>query len=143
MNISRKAFLTALTLGAFVKQVCRPVMAFPFRWQVRQDNPSLVEPEAAEPVPAPEPEPMVYDMPGTNWNFNGRWNPSKSYMEKHLEEFHKVDIDLDVFSKEELKQIHDNVHNGYSPLGKPGNPITKNKKQRSYNYPTRRRWFRR
>lgn len=140
MKISRKAFLTALTLGAFVKQVCTPVMAFPFRWKVRQETPSLVEPPVEEELPPEPSKPQVYDMPGTNWNFNGRWNPSRDYMEGHLEGFHKVKMDLDLFTKEELKQIHDNIHNGYSALGKKGNPITKSNK-RTYNYPTRRRWF--
>ena len=138
MNISRKAFLTALTLGAFVKQVCTPVMAFPFRWKVRQESPSLVEPPSEKSPPEPA-KPAVYDMPGTRWNFNGKWNPSRNYMEGHLEGFHKVKLDLDLFSKEELKQIHDNLHNGYSALGKKGSDSKS--KPRTYSYPPRRRWW--
>lgn len=138
MNIGRKTFLTILTLGAFVKTVCKPIMAFPFRWDIQQNNDNKLEEIKKE-----DSKVIIYDMPGTRWNFNGKWNPSKTYMEKHLIEFHKVKIDISDFSKGELKQIHDNIHNGYSPLGNPSGKGYPNTPKRTYNYKSRRSWFRR
>jgi hypothetical protein len=137
MKLSRKAFLTILTLGAFVKAVCTPVMAFPFKWNLQYDDGD----DKLEEIKPEESKCTVYNMPGTRWNFNGKWNPSKEYMEKHLKEFHKVDLDLSKFSKDELKKIHNNVHNGYLPLGNKGGQGSPPK--RTYNYKSRTPWFRR
>ena len=136
MNIGRKTFLTILTLGAFVKSVCRPIMAFPFRWDLDQND----DGGELEEIKPEESKCTIYNMPGTRWNFNGKWNPSKGYMEKHIRETHKIDLDLSRFSKDELKKIHNNVHNGYSPFGSKDGQSTK---KRTYNYKSRTPWFRR
>jgi hypothetical protein len=82
----------------------------------------------------------IYDMPGSRWNWEGKWNASKDFMRDHLEDDHGVEFDTSTFSKSELSQIHDNIHNGYSAFGnKSGKSKTKPKSQKTRRTP----WFRR
>jgi hypothetical protein len=70
-------------------------------------------------APEPEPEPKreeassktvtLYRMKGSRWNWEGRSNPSTSFMRQHLMDDHGIDASL--MNREQMQIIHDNAHN--------------------------------
>jgi len=62
-----------------------------------------------------------YPVHGMRWNFEGRWNPSKSFMVNHLKRVHNYrgrfnNTDLNKWTKAELWSAHDDIHEGhYNP----------------------------
>ena len=53
----------------------------------------------------------VSRRPGPRWNYNGRWNVSRSYAANHLSSAHG--IDPTGLTKQQIDILHDNAHNGY------------------------------
>lgn len=83
--------------------------------EVIKEVPVIVEVEK-QPEPAPEPiiekkEPRkVVRLKGPRWSFERMGtNPPISFMRKHLESAHN--IDTDGLTADQLKAIHDNIHN--------------------------------
>lgn len=54
-------------------------------------------------------------MSEVRWNVMGTWNYSTEMLANHLLNDHKVEVDG--FTREELQIIHDNIHNGFDPMG--------------------------
>lgn len=66
--------------------------------------------------PAKAGKPNPIRMSSTTWNVKGSWNFNADELESHLNGEHGL-TDIDGYSMEELKVMHDNLHNGYSALG--------------------------
>jgi len=72
-------------------------------------------PEDQEPEPEPKQEEAssktvtLYRMKGSRWNWEGRSNPSTSFMRQHLMDEHGIDASL--MNREQMQIIHDNAHN--------------------------------
>lgn len=129
-------FLKLLGIGVAIKTVCQKVWAFPFLTDRKCETGVNVN----DPIVEDKEQPSVHADPhrrsGSRWNFEGRWNPSKSSMIAHLRDDHGVTLDLTDYSTSELRIIHDNVHNGYGPLGDGCG------RGRTVRSPSRRRgWF--
>ena len=81
------------------------------------DCPTCADPPPEEtPEETPEPEESssktvtLYRMPNnTRWNWEGRSNPSTSFMRQHLMDEHGIDASL--MNREQMQILHDNAHN--------------------------------
>ena len=78
--------------------------------------PSCVDPQPEEiQEETPEPEESssktvtLYRMKGSRWNWEGRSNPSTSFMRDHLMDEHGIDASL--MTREQMQILHDNAHN--------------------------------
>ena len=80
------------------------------------DCPTCAEPQLEEiQEETPEPEESssktvtLYRMKGSRWNWEGRSNPSTSFMRQHLMDEHGIDASL--MTREQMQILHDNSHN--------------------------------
>jgi hypothetical protein len=73
-----------------------------------------VEEPAKQPNTSVKLEPIR--MSSTTWNVKGDWNFTEDELRRHIESDHDLE-NLTDYSLEELKVIHDNMHNGYTPFG--------------------------
>jgi len=71
-------------------------------------------PEVTAPKVIARPDPIR--MSSTTWNLMGKWGFNMEEIAEHLEEEHGV-TDLSGYTFEQLKTIHDNLHNGYTAYG--------------------------
>lgn len=129
--MNKRTFLKLLGIGAAIKATCQKVWAFPFLVDRKCEtgDSDLNDNDAPNETPR--------KRRGTRWNFEGRWNPSKEAMVSHLVDDHGVTLNMEHLTKSELRIIHDNVHNGYGPLGDgEGKPAVKRSSKQS-----RRGWF--
>lgn len=108
--MNKRTFLKLLGIGAAIKATCQKVWAFPFLVD-RKCETGVNEDALNDNDATPR------KRRGTRWNFEGRWNPSKEAMVSHLVDDHGVTLNMEHLTKSELRIIHDNVHNGYGPLG--------------------------
>lgn len=115
--MNKRMFLKLLGLGAAVKTACQKVWAFPFLTD-RKCNVGPVPCEDNVDNNDKVKKPEVYSMGGPNWNFEGYSYPTRTFMINHLQEDHGVSIDMSIFTNRELRIIHNNIHNGYSNLGR-------------------------
>ncbi len=127
--MNKRVFLKLLGLGAAIKATCQKVWGFPFL----TDRKCELGDNTPEPAPNDEVAKPVRRA-GSSWNFEGRWNPSRQSMIDHLVDDHHVTIDLTKYTTAELRLIHNNVHNGYGPLGQGCG-------RRSKTTSRRRGWF--
>lgn len=77
----------------------------------------------SETIPAPveiKSESNVVRMPGSAWNVEGNWNYTLVELADHLRRVHGVNVDGKTM--DELRTMHDNLHNGYSAYGAPAKP---------------------
>jgi len=51
----------------------------------------------------------------TIWNVEGNWNYTTEQLATHLQNSHGLSVDG--YNREEMKTMHDNIHNGYSAAG--------------------------
>ena len=130
--MNKRMFLKLLGIGVAIKATCRRIWAFPFLTDRKCD----LGDNSPDPIANDKEQPNPHRRSGSRWNFEGRWNPSKSSMIAHLRDDHGVKLDLKDYSTSELRIIHDNVHNGYGPLGDGCG------RGRTVRSPSRRRgWF--
>lgn len=130
--MNKRMFLKLIGIGVAVKAACQKVWAFPFLTDRKCD----VGDNSPEDKKQPNVDADPHRRSGSRWNFEGRWNPSKGTMIAHLRDDHGVKLDLKDYSTSELRIIHDNVHNGYGPLGDGCG------RGRTVRSPSRRRgWF--
>lgn len=80
------------------------------------DCPTCAEPqpeESQEETPEPEESSSktvtLYRMKGSRWNWEGRSNPSTSFMRQHLMDEHGIDASL--MTRQQMQILHDNSHN--------------------------------
>ena len=59
--------------------------------------------------------PIVVRRSNTVWNVEGNWNYTTEQLAAHLQNYHG--INADGYTREELKIMHDNIHNGYAATG--------------------------
>ena len=97
------------------------------RWKARQDPqvPIVIADKGEAPLPPEEkapkekaPEPVKQSptrMSETVWNLMGTWNYTTEMLANHLKNDH--DIDVEGYTREEMQIMHDNIHNGYDPMG--------------------------
>lgn len=71
-------------------------------------------PEVTVPKVIARPDPIR--MSSTTWNLKGKWGFNMAEIAEHLSEDHGV-TDLSGYTFEQLKTIHDNLHNGYTAYG--------------------------
>jgi hypothetical protein len=51
----------------------------------------------------------------TIWNVEGNWNYTTEQLAVHLQDVHGLNVDG--YGREDMKTMHDNLHNGYSAMG--------------------------
>ncbi|MBX3437281.1 MAG: hypothetical protein KF861_07325 [Planctomycetaceae bacterium] len=55
-----------------------------------------------------------YRLRGNHWSVDGNWNPSREYVIQHLRAAHPSQLqpewDIEVWSLEELRSVHDDIH---------------------------------
>ena len=54
-------------------------------------------------------------MRSTTWNLMGTWNYTTEMLRSHLKNEHKIDVEG--YDRKELQIMHDNIHNGFDPMG--------------------------
>lgn len=59
--------------------------------------------------------PAVVRRSNTIWNVEGNWNYTTEQLAAHLQNSHGLNVDG--YTREEMKIMHDNLHNGYSATG--------------------------
>lgn len=59
--------------------------------------------------------PEVVRRSSTIWNVEGSWNYTTEQLAAHLQNSHGLNVDG--YTREEMKIMHDNLHNGYSATG--------------------------
>jgi len=102
------------------------------RWKARQEPqvPIVIADKGEAPLPPGEkateektteekaPEPVKQSptrMSETVWNLMGTWDYTPEMLANHLKNDH--DIDVEGYTREEMQIMHDNIHNGYDPMG--------------------------
>ena len=60
-------------------------------------------------------QPVVVRRSSTIWNVEGNWNYTAEQLAIHLQDVHGLDVDG--YGREDMKIMHDNLHNGYSATG--------------------------
>ena len=73
-------------------------------------------PPPAVPVVVKQAKPSPVRMSSTSWTVSGRRSYTRDYLASHLERTHG--IETAGYTKEELKTMHDNIHNGYPAMGR-------------------------
>jgi hypothetical protein len=59
--------------------------------------------------------PTVVRRSNMVWNVEGTWNYTTEQLAAHLQNSHGINVDG--YAREELKIMHDNIHNGYAATG--------------------------
>ena len=77
--------------------------------QDEEDQPEEIPEETPEPEEPSSKTVTLYRMKGSRWNWEGRSNPSTSFMRQHLMDEHGIDASL--MNREQMQILHDNAHN--------------------------------
>jgi len=77
--------------------------------QDEADQPEESQEETQEPEESSSKTVTLYRMKGSRWNWEGRSNPSTSFMRQHLMDEHGIDASL--MNREQMQILHDNAHN--------------------------------